>query len=124
MMSRHGSQSLGRPRARLLRSLAELSVWTPALAAISKPLQPGGALAGFGAASGESALGPAFTMKGQNEVYHGHFEAIRHGEAPGKEGFPGSLPGESASPQKWLVLKRPSVAGFERPLTSLENFAN
>ena len=37
---------------------------------------------------GDSALGPALAMKGQNSVYHGHFEVIRHGAAPGKEGFP------------------------------------
>ena len=37
---------------------------------------------------GDSPLGPALTMKRQNEVYHGHSEVIRHGAAPGKEGFP------------------------------------
>jgi hypothetical protein len=43
-------------------------------------------------------------MHGQNNVYHGHFEAIRHGAAPGKDGFTESLPVESTSPHKWLVL--------------------
>ena len=47
---------------------------------------------------GDSALGPSPAMKGQDDVYHGHFEAIRHGAAPGK-GFPESLHGESASPR-------------------------
>jgi hypothetical protein len=35
---------------------------------------------------GNSALGPALAMKGQDNVYRGHFEAIRHGAAPGKTG--------------------------------------
>ena len=34
-----------------------------------------------------------------------------------ERGFPESLPGESASPRQWLVLKRLSVAGLKRPLS-------
>jgi hypothetical protein len=33
---------------------------------------------------GNPALGPALAMKGQNNVYYRHFEAIRHGAAPDK----------------------------------------
>ena len=52
MMSRQGSQSLRRPRVRLLSSLAEPSSGTVAFGAISRTSEPGGALAGFGSTSG------------------------------------------------------------------------
>jgi hypothetical protein len=54
-----------------------------------------------------SALGPALAMQGQNNVYHGHFEVIRHGVAPGKRG-----------PRKptWRIRVSSSVASFEAPL--------
>jgi hypothetical protein len=84
----------------------------------------------------DSTLGPAPAMKGQDEVYHGHFEQIRHGAAPGKEGFPWSLTVESAAPQsgwfssalRWLVLSAPCQAEIGRSardrLTSTQWYRN
>ena len=53
-MSRHGSQSLSRPRARLPTSLAEVGSAISAFDARSRLSEPGGAMAGFGANSGLS----------------------------------------------------------------------
>ena len=49
--------------------------------------------------AGDATLGQALAVQGQNKVYHGHFEQIRHDSAPEKGVYPWSLSAESASPQ-------------------------
>jgi hypothetical protein len=98
----------------------------------SASIEPEGAMAGFAASGGwprvacnglavdpqfarDPTLGQTLAVQGQDKVYHGHFEQIRHDVAPEKGGYPGSLSAESASPQngwfsssycahRWLVL--------------------
>ena len=38
----------------------------------------------------DPTLGQALAVQGQDNVYHGHFEQIRHGAAPEKGGYPGA----------------------------------
>ena len=47
----------------------------------------------------DPTLGQTLAVQGQDKVYHGHFEQIRHDAAPEKGGYPWSLSAESASPQ-------------------------
>ena len=44
-------------------------------------------------------LGQTLAVQGEDEVFHGHFEQIRHDAAPEKGEYPWSLSAESASPQ-------------------------
>ncbi len=65
-------------------------------------------------------LGQTLAVQGEDEVFHGHFEQIRHDAAPEKGGVPLEPICRICVSSKWLVfmiLMRPLLAGFERPLT-------
>jgi hypothetical protein len=66
---------------------------------------------------GDSALGPAASVKCTDCLSDGHLEQIRHRCAPEARNSPRERNWRSWVSSKWLVFKRPALAGFERPLT-------
>src|SRR5471030_3218291 len=66
---------------------------------------------------GDPPLGPLLLTQTLDGVDESHLELIRHTKPPSKGFFGGSLGGKSSS-QKWLVFRRPEVAGFGRSMTS------
>jgi hypothetical protein len=70
---------------------------------------------------GDPALGPPPAVQVQDQLDHSQIEQIRHAGPPGARNLPQSLACESGSPQNGRFSKRPSVDGFERPL-SLINY--
>jgi hypothetical protein len=60
-------------------------------------------------------LGQALAVQRTDEIYHGHFEQIRHDAAPEKGRYPWSLSVESARPQikaAGFQLSNAPIAGW------------
>src|SRR5579864_8726056 len=59
-------------------------------------------------------------MQSENAFDESHFEQVRHVESSvNAQGTTESM-WRTFVPSKWLVFKRPSVAGFQRPLTLID----
>jgi hypothetical protein len=66
---------------------------------------------------GDVPVGPAGSRKSQNCLYFRHLELIRHRPIRLRQKPKANGNGQISSLSKWLVLARPSVAGFARPMT-------